>query len=94
MYAFAPGWDGEGNGGGTYPMRQTQRHIAEQGATATQWRIHTPICAPSRSEMQSGKRLTAASHTKQTNKRGGGNLAPLMSTFFFIITAYYPPPCV
>eukprot|EP01047_Picozoa_sp_COSAG01_P023456 COSAG01_NODE_1419_length_10368_cov_131.656344_13_plen_43_part_00 len=39
------GWDGIGWEG---PMTQTKRTIASKGATATQWRIHTPICAPSR----------------------------------------------
>jgi hypothetical protein len=34
-------------------MRQVQAQIAGRGATATHWRIHTPICAPSRSELQS-----------------------------------------
>ena len=42
-------------GGWETPMKQTQARIAARGATATQWRIHTPICAPSRSEMQSGR---------------------------------------
>lgn len=40
------GWDG---------MRQTKRLVAEQGATLTRWSIHTPICAPSRSELMSGR---------------------------------------
>ena len=39
--------------GGWEPMRQVQVRVAGRGATATQWRIHTPICAPSRSELQS-----------------------------------------
>ena len=39
--------------GGWEPMRQVQARIAGRGATATHWRIHTPICAPSRSELQS-----------------------------------------
>lgn len=48
------GWDGlDGQGPG--PMVQTKRAIAQRGATATEWRIHTPICAPSRTEMQSGR---------------------------------------
>jgi N-acetylglucosamine-6-sulfatase len=37
------------------PMSQTRRLIQEMGAIATQWRIHTPICGPSRAELQSGR---------------------------------------
>ena len=48
------GWEGLDWEG---PMTQTRKSIAQQGATATQWRIHTPICAPSRSSMQSGRYL-------------------------------------
>jgi N-acetylglucosamine-6-sulfatase len=36
-------------------MSQTQARIAERGVTLSQWRIHTPICGPSRSELQSGR---------------------------------------
>ena len=43
-----------GNAGGD-PMRQTRARIGAAGATGTEWRIHTPICAPSRSELQTGK---------------------------------------
>ena len=46
------GWD---EVAGYTPMRQTLQKIAARGATATEWRIATPICAPSRSEMQSGR---------------------------------------
>eukprot|EP01047_Picozoa_sp_COSAG01_P024548 COSAG01_NODE_1520_length_10029_cov_26.551374_14_plen_461_part_00 len=41
--------------GGWEPMRQTQKLVADRGATFTQWRIHTPICSPSRSELVSGR---------------------------------------
>jgi arylsulfatase A-like enzyme len=37
------------------PMSQTRRLIQARGAIATQWRIHTPICGPSRAELQSGR---------------------------------------
>lgn len=37
------------------PMKKTQARIGTRGATASEWRIATPICAPSRSEMQSGR---------------------------------------
>ena len=46
------GWEGIGWKG---PMAQTRAAITAKGTTATQWRIHTPICAPSRAEMQSGR---------------------------------------
>eukprot|EP01052_Picozoa_sp_SAG31_P039130 SAG31_NODE_5361_length_2588_cov_6.961029_3_plen_365_part_00 len=36
-------------------MTKTLAMIQAKGAIATQWRIHTPICAPSRSELQSGR---------------------------------------
>lgn len=36
-------------------MDQTKRLIGDTGATATAWTIHTPICAPSRSELLSGR---------------------------------------
>ena len=41
--------------GGWEPMARTRAAVGAQGATASQWRIHTPICAPSRSEMLSGR---------------------------------------
>ena len=46
------GWE---NHGPTNPMQQTQQLLAAAGATLTQWRIHTPICSPSRSELVSGR---------------------------------------
>ena len=36
-------------------MVKTRRLIGDQGATFSQWTIHTPICAPSRSELLSGR---------------------------------------
>jgi hypothetical protein len=36
-------------------MKKTQSRLAGRGATGSEWRIATPICAPSRSEMQSGR---------------------------------------
>ena len=41
--------------GGWDRMDQTKRVIAERGATLSRWSIHTPICAPSRSELMSGR---------------------------------------
>jgi arylsulfatase A-like enzyme len=40
---------------GVTPMPQTQKLMAEQGQTATNMFIHTPICNPSRSELLSGR---------------------------------------
>jgi arylsulfatase A-like enzyme len=37
------------------PMSQARELIQNKGAIATQWRIHTPICGPSRAELQSGR---------------------------------------
>ncbi len=41
--------------GGWDPMHQTHKLVQQRGVTATEWRIHTPICAPSRSELFSGR---------------------------------------
>jgi N-acetylglucosamine-6-sulfatase len=38
-------------------MVQTQRIVGDLGATSTNWMIHTPICAPSRAELLSGRYL-------------------------------------
>ena len=40
---------------GTTPMPQTRSLLAEQGATADNFFVHTPICCPSRSELLTGK---------------------------------------
>lgn len=37
------------------PMASTKRVFVETGMTATSWSIHTSICAPSRSELMSGR---------------------------------------
>jgi len=42
-------------GGWKGPMSQTEATIRPAGVFATEFRIHTPICAPSRSELQSGR---------------------------------------
>jgi hypothetical protein len=36
-------------------MAQTRKAVGAKGTTATQWRIHPPICAASRSELLSGR---------------------------------------
>ncbi len=36
-------------------MQQTQALLGTEGATLTNWRIHTPICSPSRSQTVSGR---------------------------------------
>jgi hypothetical protein len=41
--------------GGWNPMKQTQELLEKTGGLLTNWRIHTPICSPSRSETVSGR---------------------------------------
>eukprot|EP01046_Picozoa_sp_COSAG06_P054036 COSAG06_NODE_9504_length_1885_cov_1.581187_1_plen_104_part_00 len=41
--------------GGWDNMHAVKSKMGATGVTATQWRIHTPICAPSRSELFSGR---------------------------------------
>ena len=41
--------------GGWNPMKQTQALLQKNGGLLTNWRIHTPICSPSRSETVSGR---------------------------------------
>jgi hypothetical protein len=41
--------------GGVTPMPKTQTLMVENGATAENWFIHTPICCPSRSELVTGR---------------------------------------
>eukprot|EP01052_Picozoa_sp_SAG31_P051924 SAG31_NODE_12567_length_932_cov_0.985594_1_plen_167_part_01 len=41
--------------GGWEPMVQTQELLQKRGAFLSNWRIHTPICSPSRSETISGR---------------------------------------
>eukprot|EP00041_Stephanoeca_diplocostata_P020019 m.439189 g.439189 ORF g.439189 m.439189 type:complete len:310 (+) comp21448_c0_seq8:671-1600(+) len=41
--------------GGWANMNQTKQVFVQQGAMASNWTIHTPICAPSRSELLSGR---------------------------------------
>jgi len=40
---------------GVGPMPKTQKRLADEGAMAENWFIHTPICAPSRTELVSGR---------------------------------------
>jgi hypothetical protein len=51
---------------GATPMPQTKHLMADQGATAANFFIHTPICCPSRSELLSGRYF----HNIKTNPRG------------------------
>ena len=37
--------------GGWTPMKQATALISDQGATARNWFIHTPVCCPSRGEI-------------------------------------------
>tara|TARA_B110001452_G_scaffold8696_1_gene7583 strand:+ start:172 stop:1983 length:1812 start_codon:yes stop_codon:yes gene_type:complete len=41
--------------GGWTPMKQTTALVSQQGATASNWFIHTPVCCPSRGELLSGR---------------------------------------
>jgi len=41
--------------GGWDPMSKASRRLSEQGATANNWMIHTPVCCPSRSELVTGR---------------------------------------
>lgn len=36
-------------------LNKTQRLLADEGATATNWMIHTPVCCPSRAELLTGR---------------------------------------
>eukprot|EP01060_Flectonema_neradi_P040803 TRINITY_DN9425_c0_g1_i1.p1 TRINITY_DN9425_c0_g1~~TRINITY_DN9425_c0_g1_i1.p1 ORF type:complete len:579 (+),score=79.25 TRINITY_DN9425_c0_g1_i1:25-1737(+) len=56
--------------GGWDRMDKTKRSIQEQGALATEWRIHTPVCAPSRSELQSGRYFHTIHSTKMAPSPG------------------------
>jgi len=61
-------------------MPQTQRRLAARGVTMAQWRVNTPVCAPSRATLQSGRYLhnvenaqsiTPASLAQFSNYTGG-----------------------
>ena len=58
-YSFAPAAsfqdDQDVEIGGWDPMKQTQALLQKNGGLLTNWRIHTPICSPSRSETVSGR---------------------------------------
>eukprot|EP00756_Hemistasia_phaeocysticola_P060152 Hpha_TRINITY_DN3779_c0_g1::TRINITY_DN3779_c0_g1_i1::g.23856::m.23856/K01137/GNS; N-acetylglucosamine-6-sulfatase len=41
--------------GGWDPMHKTKARVERMGTRASEWRIHTPICAPSRAELQTGR---------------------------------------
>jgi N-acetylglucosamine-6-sulfatase len=49
---------------GATPMPKTKAKMADMGATATNFFIHTPICCPSRSELVSGRYF----HNIKTNE--------------------------
>lgn len=54
MDLYMGGWDGRGTGT-PGPMRQATELLVKQGAWATNWFIHTPVCCPSRAEILTGK---------------------------------------
>lgn len=41
--------------GGWSPMKKAQALLADSGARATNWFIHTPVCCPSRAELLTGR---------------------------------------
>ena len=36
-------------------MKQATKVLTEEGATANNWFIHTPVCCPSRGELLTGR---------------------------------------
>ena len=60
------------NKGGVTPMPKTKKLMEEQGATALNWYIHTPICSPSRSELLSGRYLHNIKATGSSACHGAG----------------------
>ena len=52
--------------GGWKPMTQTQQIFSGGGMTASQWTIHTPICAPSRAELMTGRYYRHVQNEAQT----------------------------
>ena len=47
-------------------MVKTEKIFADGGMTATHWNIHTPICAPSRAELMSGRYYHNVKNEAQT----------------------------
>ncbi len=66
--------------GGWEPMKQTQQRIQSRGVLLDEWRIHTPICSPSRSELVSGRYF----HNIKSNKA----LPPPVGTTYGAATAH------
>jgi N-acetylglucosamine-6-sulfatase len=60
-------------GGWHTPMRRLQASVAARGATALEWRISTPICAPSRAELWSGRYLHSIASEETTPSPGASN---------------------
>ena len=67
--------------GGVGPMPKTKALLADQGATATNFFIHTPICCPSRAETFTGRYpyrslpLPVVTRVVARPMQGVGNLA-------------------
>ena len=60
--------------GGWDDMVSTKRRVQREGVRATEFRIHTPICAPSRAELQSGRyfhNIVSAEETPSPAVSGG-----------------------
>ena len=60
-------------GGWDTPMLRVQAAVASKGATALEWRISTPICAPSRAELWSGRYLHSIASAETTPSPGASN---------------------
>lgn len=58
---------------------ETQRLLGDQGATADNWFIHTPVCCPSRAELLTGRYFH---NIKQATKKGGCMFAQNGNTFY------------
>ena len=54
-------------------MQKVKAAAATRGASATQWRIHTPICAPSRAELFSGRYFHNIASAETTPSPGASN---------------------
>eukprot|EP01064_Diplonema_japonicum_P029219 TRINITY_DN4663_c0_g3_i2.p1 TRINITY_DN4663_c0_g3~~TRINITY_DN4663_c0_g3_i2.p1 ORF type:complete len:589 (+),score=70.13 TRINITY_DN4663_c0_g3_i2:70-1767(+) len=52
--------------GGWDNMKQTKEKVQHKGVIATEWRIHTPICGPSRGQLQSGRYLPNIASREKT----------------------------
>ena len=52
--------------GGWDNMHQTKEKVQHRGVLASEWRIHTPICGPSRGQLQSGRYMHSIASKEKT----------------------------